>query len=350
MESRKVQRAGYSSLSVTLPIDWINEVGLKQGDMVFVMREKDSSLKLLPSVQAKDTAEDEEFIIYSDLCDEQNMLERIIVGNYLIGRDTLRIVSSKRILSEHISEVRGITRRLIGMSIIEETTNQIILQCSVDPTKFKVDMLLRRLSLISLTMLKEAVQAVLEFDSELARDVIYREDDANALYWLIVRLLNTAQLVKTIANKIKLEGLWEIPENRLISKCLEKIADCSESIAKRANIIAKSDKTLYEEEAIEKLTKFSKLTSDVVQKSMECIFTGDIKEASRALEMRSVLDEEDEKLLMSELPPHFNSIILCLSRIAENSATIAAIAINRALEKPNELCEPYDQSNLIFHS
>ncbi|MFX0210531.1 MAG: PhoU domain-containing protein, partial [Candidatus Hodarchaeota archaeon] len=54
-------------------------------------------------------------------------------------------------------------------------------------------MLIRRLSIIALTMVEEAIQAVVTFDSQLAKDVIYREDEANAMYWLIVRLLHTAQ-------------------------------------------------------------------------------------------------------------------------------------------------------------
>jgi hypothetical protein len=45
--------------------------------------------------------------------------------------------------------------------------------------------------------------------------------------------------------------------------------------------------------------------------------------------------------IMSKLPPLYGSINLCLARIVENCATIAAIAINRALEKPSDLCEPY---------
>ncbi len=31
MEARKVQKVGYSTLIVSLPKDWVEEVGLKQG-------------------------------------------------------------------------------------------------------------------------------------------------------------------------------------------------------------------------------------------------------------------------------------------------------------------------------
>ena len=40
MESRKVQRVGSSSLAVSLPNEWVKEVGLK----------KDEALKFIPAV------------------------------------------------------------------------------------------------------------------------------------------------------------------------------------------------------------------------------------------------------------------------------------------------------------
>jgi len=41
---------------------------------------------------------------------------------------------------------------------------------------------------------------------------------------------------------------------------------------------------------------------------------------------------------MRQLPdiPHLGAIVLCITRIAESGASIAVIALDRALEKPNE--------------
>ena len=343
MESRRVQRAGYSSLSVSLPIDWAKEVGLKKGDMIFLTREKDNSLRLMVNEQAIKKEEAEEFVVKSDLCTEKGMLERIIVGNYVIGRDALRIVSSTRIQSQHIQETRGIIRKLIGMSMVEEAKNMIFLQCSIDPVKFKIDMLIRRLSIIALTMSEEAIQAVADFNPQLAEDVIQREDEANAMYWLITRLLHSALRDRTVAEKINLEDTFKIPEDRLISKCIEEIADCAENIAKRAILLAEyQNKIPFDKIEMEQLIKLGKKACGIFQKAMECIFNGNITCANKALELKTGIDEEEERL-MQELPPHIylRSILLCLARMVENSSAIAAIAINRGLEKPSNLCELY---------
>ncbi len=163
------------------------------------------------------------------------------------------------------------------------------------------------------------------------------------MYWLIIRLLSSAQKDRTVAEKIELEEPLQIAGDRLVAKSIEKIADWAEVIAKRAIALAERNKnaiTVFGKEAVAQLSNLTISIIDLFQKSMECTFSGDIRTANTALEMRETIDKEGERL-MSELPLELATIVAGLARIAENSATIAAVAINRALEKPSEICEPY---------
>ncbi|MDI6690692.1 MAG: phosphate uptake regulator PhoU [Candidatus Bathyarchaeota archaeon] len=173
MESRKVQKVGYSTMTVSLPSEWVKQNNIKLGDLIFLMPERDGTLKILPSEIAQ-KEEAEEYIINADACDEKGMLERIIVGSYILGRDVIRVTSSSRIRKAHVDEIRRIVRKLIGLGILEETPNNILLQCSVDPAKFKLNMLIRRLSLIASTIFSEAMQAFLEKNYSLANEAISR--------------------------------------------------------------------------------------------------------------------------------------------------------------------------------
>lgn len=193
MESRKLQKVGYSTLSVSLPSNWVRENDLKRGDNIFLIPEKDGALKLFPSKILKTTEGTEEYMCNADLCDDPKMLERIIVGSYILGRDIFTIISSDRVRSDHVDEIRAIMPKLIGLGIVEETPDKITLQCSVDPRKFQIDMLLRRLSIIALTIVKESIQALAESDDSLAKDAINREDEADMMYLLSMRLLVAAQ-------------------------------------------------------------------------------------------------------------------------------------------------------------
>lgn len=338
MESRKVQKVGYSTITVSLPSGWVKQNNISPGDLVFIIPEKDGTLKIVPS-QIAQKEEAEEYIINADACDEPGMLERIIIGSYILGRDVIRVTSSSRIRKEHINEIRRIVRKLIGLGILEETPKNILLQCSVDVTKFKLDMLFRRLSVIASTILSEAMQAFLERNNDLAEEAINREDEADTIYYLAVRLLLSAQIKPDIAEKIGATDILIIPATRLMLQNLELIADYSEDIAK-AVIKLEVYRDKLSKDVIERIFRLSELTQTIFQKAVDCVFTGDIKVANGLLEMQNVLEIESNRL-MQELPeiPYLRLIVSTLDKIADKGATIAHIAINRALEEPSKYVE-----------
>ena len=48
-ETRKLQYTGGSSYIVSLPKKWIQDLGLKQGDNVIIMRQGNSTLQIAPA-------------------------------------------------------------------------------------------------------------------------------------------------------------------------------------------------------------------------------------------------------------------------------------------------------------
>ena len=48
-ETRKIQFTGKSSYIVSLPKQWINELGLKQGDQIRMVRKGSSTLGTIPA-------------------------------------------------------------------------------------------------------------------------------------------------------------------------------------------------------------------------------------------------------------------------------------------------------------
>jgi phosphate uptake regulator len=266
------------------------------------------------------------------------MLERLIVGNYTLGLDSFSVVSSSRISRGHIDEIREITHRLMGLGIVQETPERIDLQCSVDPTKFKLDMLMRRLVVIASTIYAEAMQSLAESNIELAEDAIRREDEADMMYWLAMRLLLSAQRDRVVADKIGLEEPSHILYYALISRYLEVIADHAENIARRA-IDFKTTERKGGRHAMRDVVSLSELAHNVFLKAMDCVFTGNIDLANNVLEIAEVIGHEHERL-MKEFPelPVLRTVILELARIADTGAGIAVIAINKALEKSSKIC------------
>lgn len=339
METRKVQKVGYSTLSITLPSDWAKEMNIQRGDTLFLAPEKDGSLKVFPSKLLKSNEQVQEYICNSDLCDDPKMLERIIVGNYILGRDLFSIISSERIRSEHIEEIRGVMHKLVGLGIVEETQDRITLQCSVDPRKFQLDMLLRRLSVISLTIVKEAVQALVEDDESLARDAMKREDEADTMFLLAMRLLVSAQRRREVAEEIGLKDPLHILYFGLMLRYLELIADYAEDIARRVIVLLRNYKDQLPQWIIEKMANLNDLAHDLILKAVDCFFIGDVKIANSVLEMLTFIELERDRLVR-ELPeiPTIRCILWDIARIADNGAGIALKAINNALDRKTKIC------------
>ncbi|MEM1555881.1 MAG: phosphate uptake regulator PhoU [Candidatus Bathyarchaeia archaeon] len=333
MESRKLQRVGRSTITVSLPNRWIKENGIKPGDIVLIVPEKDGTLKIIPRERFRQEDVEEEYVINADLCTEPGLLEKIIVGAYLHGKNLIRIISANRIDKRHMDEIRRIVRKLVGLGILEETENNVLLHCSLDLTKFKFDMLIRRLTLLVLTVFSEAMQAFLKNDDKLAQEAIERENEVDMIYYLAIRLLLFAQEREEIREQVGLTDIVFLPAARSILQSLELIGDISEDIAKK--IIALKDLGgKFDKEEVERIYKIGEKAQEIVKTSVECIFTGDIRLANSILEMRRSLKNEIEKIFY-ELPgvPYLRTLISCISNIIHIGSMNAEIAINKALRE-----------------
>lgn len=338
MESRKVQKVGYSTMTVSLPSEWAKQNSVAPGDLVFLTSEKDGSLRVMPR-QVAQREEAEEYIINADECDETGMLERIIVGCYILGRDVIRVSSSTRIERAHNDEIRRVVRKLIGLGILEETPKNVLLQCSVDPAKFKLDMLVRRLSLIGSTILFEAVQSFTEGKRSLAEEAASREDEADTIYYLAVRLLLLAQVKPDIAEKVGVTNILFIPATRLILQHLELISDYAEDLARKC-IEGEIYRKKIPKTSVEKIGHLGESAQTIFQKALDCVFTHDIRVASGVLEMKEVLETEAETFTRDAPEiPYLRVIVSNLMKIADLGASIADIAINRSLEEPGKHVE-----------
>jgi phosphate uptake regulator len=325
-------------MTVSLPSDWAKRNNIAPGDLVFLTCERDGSLRVMPS-QVAQREEAEEYVINADECDEAGMLERIIVGCYILGRDVIRVTSSTRIEKAHNDEIRRAVRKLIGLGILEETPKNVLLQCSVDPAKFKLDMLVRRLSLIGSTILFEAVQSFTEGEKSLAEEAISREDESDTIYYLAVRLLLLAQVKPDIAEQVGATNILFIPATRLILQYLELISDYAEDLA-RKSIEVEVYRKKIPKTAIERIGHLSESAQTVFQKALDCVFTRDLKVANGVLEMKDVLEMEAGGFIRDAPEiPYLRVIVSDLMKIADLGATIADVAINRSLEEPSKHVE-----------
>jgi len=343
MEARKVQRVGYSTLTVSLPRGWVQDVKLKAGDIVSIKREDDGSLKLIPGTEHK-REEVKNCIVNADLCNSPNLLTRVITANYILGHDTIQVVAIDELKKVHLEEIRATTQRLTGVSIVEQTLKQITLQSFVDPTRFPIYGLMRRLHIIMLSMLDASIKALVERRSELAVEVSYMEKESDKIYWLIVRQLLLAIRDRSTGSKIGIESTVHILGNRVVAKILEEMADSAENIA--IEVLALKDQEMASETILNDIAKFSAQVTKISEHSIKALLTGEIKLANESVETVETA-ENDERRLTQKVLTHvkdvsvavsLRTIVWNLGQIAKYCRMIGEVTINRIMEKPSEIC------------
>jgi phosphate uptake regulator len=344
MEARKVQRVGYSTLTVSLPRDWVEDVKLKAGDIVSIKREDDGSLKLIPGTEHK-REEVKNCVVNADLCNAPNLLTRVITANYILGHDTIQVLARDELKKTHLEEIRATTQRLTGLSIVEQTLKQVTLQSFVDPTRFPIYGLMRRLHIIISSMLDVSIKALVERRSELATEVAHMEEESDRIYWLIVRQLLLSIRDRSVGSKIGIESPLHIPGNRVVAKTLEEMADCAESIANE--VLALKDREISSETILNDISKYAGQVTKISEHTLKALLTSEIHLANEAVEMVQTAENDERKLTQKVLnyvkdasvAASLRIIVWNLGQIAKYCRMIGEVTINRILEKPSEICE-----------
>ncbi|CAG0989661.1 hypothetical protein METP3_02566 [Methanosarcinales archaeon] len=327
METRKVYVSGGSTYVISLPKKWVKKVNLKAGDSL-VVTEQAGALLFETSVIEKESHVKE---IRISQMDSSEALARIIIANYLVGYDTLKIKLDRKDNLSYRENVRNIIDYLIGIEIVEDTDDSIILEIMVDYKRMMTTQILQRMFSINRSMLLDLGKAITSRNIGLAKDVIVREREIDRLYFLVVRQLKSAVEHQQIAEKLGIKNQRDCLGYRIIVKVLERIADHIENIAKSYIQLCETQKELQFDDFI----KLNNNTIAIFEKSVNSLFSRNISLAEKIFpelkERTKVHADISNKLFQQK---NIQSAILqktmldSLGRIASYSGDIAEIAIN----------------------
>src|SRR5574341_759727 len=189
-EVRKVQFTGRSTYVLSLPKKWIEEMHVKAGDQVTLIREADNSLSIAPisSSTAESLREATALIMAGD---GRNSPKRKVVSIYLAGYNVIHLkLKAGRIDPSLRDAVREVVRRnLVGTEMIADASDIITLQVLLSLPELSVNTALRRMYLIASSMHKDSMTALSELNQELAREVIKSDDEVDRFSLYVLRSL-----------------------------------------------------------------------------------------------------------------------------------------------------------------
>ncbi|MWV38712.1 phosphate uptake regulator PhoU [Natrialba sp. INN-245] len=331
METRKVQVTGGSTYTVSLPKTWATENDVSSGTAVEIYTEDDT---LLVTPQSDETNQ-EGTLDVSSLEDEQ--LIRAVMTMYVGGFDVITLEAG-RITTDQRRAIRSAIQGLIGVEIVEEGSDRVVVQDLLDSSELSIVNAVTRMRLIAASMLEDAVTVLVENDDDVARDVTERDDDVDRL-WLVVSRIFRATLRSPRAAEelgVHREDCFEYHSS---ARQLERIADHAVKIAQLARKLED-----IPEDVADALLALHADVATVVEKSMDALFADDAERATDlghdALESVLEIDEHTRRIddLLRNLDPvqaqSLGLVLDSLSRSADYGGNVAETALQRAAPRP----------------
>jgi phosphate uptake regulator len=335
-ETRKLQFTGGSTYIISLPKKWIDQNQLTKGSVIRVREEEGGLLSIIPTEELTQQKLDEAIIKVAPK-DHPDALIRKTVSAYLVGYNLLHIrAENQKLLSaKQRHEVKIFSRNmLVGTEIVIDTPEELTLQVLLSYPELSIQSALRRMSIITASMHRDAITALKELNQQQAKEVAITDNEVDRFNLYIVRQLKTAIQNPRIIREIGLQNARDCLGYRLVTKSVERTADHAAKIAE--NVLQLSKPLKYE--TFEKLKEMSNIAVFMFETAIEALFRQDYALAESIVEKtKEVIPLEKQAVISSqemeiEEAPHLRLIIESIRRTAEYASDIAEIVLNLTVE------------------
>jgi phosphate uptake regulator len=324
---------------LSLPKKWVEEMHLKAGDQVTLLRELDNSLSIIPiPIGSSESLNEVIAVIMPN--EGSNTLKRKAVSIYLAGYNVIHLkLRSGRINPALRDAVREVVRRnLVGTEMIADASDNITLQVLLSVPELSINTAIRRMYLIASSMHKDAISALTELNHELAKEVIKSDDEVDRFSLYVLRNLVMAMQNGRVLREMGLKNPSDCLSYRVAAKSIERVADHACSIADK--VIKLKDK--IPKESLQKIEKMSHLALTVLGDSVEALLRRDFQLADKTVDnAENIRTLEDDVITAIEKdrvhdPGNIKLALEDIRRTAEYASDIAEAAMNETIDEVTE--------------
>ena len=337
-ETRKIQFTGKSSYIVSLPKQWITDLGLKQGDQIRMIRKGSSTLELYPPKFETRIQKKEDATIEIDMDEEASSIIRKLISLYFLGFKTINVKPKTGRLnpSQRNTVKEAVKRMLMGSEIISDSSGGITVQVLVNLLELSVDGAFKRMIHLAKSMASDAILAVKENNLELAEEVINTDDEVDRFGFYIIRQLKIAIQNEHMLKEMGFRNARICLGYRLVVKNIERTGDHASFVA---NDILEFKKPI-KKEIIDKIQEMNEFSLSVLDDSCLALFKEDYAQAEKTIEKTNMIAKYEKKVRDASKSLKDDEEIYRIRRITENirriseyASDIAEIVLNMNIEK-----------------
>ena len=337
-ETRKLQFTGKSSYIVSLPKQWVMDLGLKQGDQIRIVRKGSSTLELYPPKFESRIQKKEDATIEIEIEEEGSSIVRKLISLYFLGFKTINVKPKNGSLSPNQRKTvkEAVKRMLMGSEIISDSSGGITVQVLVNLLELSVDGAFKRMIHLAKSMSSDAILAVKENNLELAQEVINTDDEVDRFGFYIIRQLKIAIQNEHMLKEMGFRNARNCLGYRLIVKNIERTGDHAAFIARDLLEFKKPVK----KEILEKLEEMNEFCLSVLDDSCLALFKEDYIQAEKTIvKINKILKYEkkvrdtSKSLKNEEEIYRIRRMTENIRRVSEYASDIAEIVLNMNIEK-----------------
>jgi len=328
---RKVQLTGGSTYTISLPKGWATDNGIETGTPLYLYAADDRL------VAARETDDDGRTIEIEAGEFGPEALADTVMTAYVAGYDEIVLTSPIEFDAERRRAVRAAVTRLVGVEIQSQTPTEITIRSLLDGSEVSLRQTVVQMRLTALTMHEDALDAVHEGDTELARRVAEQDGEVDRLFALVSRQFHRGLTDVREALAFDVDRPAAFAYYR-IARQLERVADHAEKIAG----VAERQSSPPPAELGGDLVDLGERSREIVRTALDEQLEEPSLSGLRAVaERRDAVVEDvhavDRKLYGGDVEDaHLLATVLdSVERTAEYGANVAEMGLQSALRTPD---------------
>lgn len=333
-QMRRLQLSGGSTFVISLPKVWVEDMSLKVGDGVMIMRNPNRSLTFIPD-RGDGTRETSRAAAEIGPKDSDESIRRKIIAMYLAGYKYIRIVSKGvRMRSNQVNVIRNLIRStMIGTEIVESDSESMLIQILTRLPELSFDVVLRRMHLMTTNMHREAIEALAACNTEYAQEIIGMDDEIDRFALYMLRNLTIAVQNAGMLQEMGLKKPSDCLGYRTVISRIERIADHAALIAKRVKYL---DGTM-EEASMKSVAALSEDALKLFERAIESLAKCSYQMAEGVADEVPVVVRRQEEIMFGMDDRTKNSSVIKfvledIRRTAEYSSDIAEVVMDKNIQ------------------
>lgn len=331
-QTRRIQVSGGSTYTISLPKKWVEELGIKNGDNMTIVKNSNKSFTIFSESAGKRTRNATILIAQKEPTES---IRRKIVALYIGGYKIIKIkTKGVKIPTAHVTTIKDLVRRsMIGTEIVESDPESVTIQVVTRLPELTFNVALRRMHLLTADMHRWAIDAIERLDTEAADEVVKMDDEVDRFGLYMMRTLVMAIQNADILFDVGLRQPSDCLNYRTAISRIERIADHACLIAKQTKFL----KQKPNEEILKEIKKLSENAVKCFETSINALLKNDHTLAeSVSGDISNLIQQQKHLLQRIGDMKDFTSLRFILEdikRTAEYSNDIVEVVINETIDQ-----------------